>query len=395
MLGFTERVAGKTALDMDAASPARFNIQNADHSDMRTTMGGRERMTRMVERRDHDRIPRHDGYWPETIARWQKEGLVGDGTAALRRLQSDVTGICWSWPVPFPGREEVLSEDAETRVVRDSQGKTERHWKNKWGTPEHIAFGCDGRGKWEDQYKPALLATKLSPKIDLLGNAKSFAEGRATGRFCCLQGIEAFEGMRQLVGDEILLPSMLEEPEWVRDMAKTYTDLILRDFQAVHDAGARADAVWVFGDVGYNHGTFFSPKAYRALIWPEHKRMVDWAHAHGMKFIYHTDGDVRAFLDLFVEAGFDCIQPMEAKAGMDVRQLAPKYGRQLSFFGNIDMTVAIRGDQDELENEVCTKLAAGMACRGYAYHSDHSVPPQVSWETYEFLIALLDRHGNY
>ena len=221
-------------------------------------MTGRDRMTRMLERRDHDRIPRHDGYWPETIARWNREGFAGDRAGALQLLQNDVTGICWSWPVPFPGREEILSEDTETKVVRGSMGKTERVWKNKWGTPEHIAFDCDSREKWERQYKPALLATKLSPTIDPPDNCKRFIAERATGKFCCLQGVEAFESMRQLVGDEIVLMAMAEDPDWVRDMAHTYTDLILRDFQAVADGGAHADAVWVFGDVGYNHGTFFS-----------------------------------------------------------------------------------------------------------------------------------------
>jgi uroporphyrinogen decarboxylase len=189
--------------------------------------------------------------------------------------------------------------------------------------------------------------------------------------------------------------AMVEDPEWVRDMSVTYTDLILRDFQEALDSGMKTDAVWVFGDVGYNHGTFFSPSMYRELIWPDHKRMRDWAHERGMKFIYHTDGDVRAFLDLFCEAGFDCIQPMEAKAGMDVRELAPKYGKRLSFFGNIDMTVAITGDREKIEHEVRSKLAAGMANRGYLYHSDHTVPPQVSWKTYQFIIQLLDKYGNY
>ena len=358
-------------------------------------MTGQERMTRMLERRDHDRIPRHDGYWPETIDRWRKEGFDGDWDGALRLLQSDVTNVCWSWPEPFPGREEILSENEETKVVRGSNGNVSRVWKNKWGTPEHISFGCDSRGKWESEYKPALLSTKLSPTIDLPQNLKTFADSRGSGKFCNLTGIEAFEGMRQLVGDEILLVAMMDEPEWVLDLAQTYTDLILRDFQAAYDAGARADGVWVFGDVGYNHGTFFSPATYRELIWPQHKRMVEWTHARGMKFIYHTDGDVRTFLDMFVEAGFDCIQPMEAKANMDVREIAPRYGERLSFFGNIDMTVAIRGDRDELEHEIRSKLAAGMASRGYAYHSDHSVPPQVSWRTYLWIIELLERHGNY
>ena len=33
-----------------------------------------------------------------------------------------------------------------------------------------------------------------------------------------------------------------------------------------------------------------------------------------MKFIYHTDGNVNAVLPLYLEAGFDCLQPLEAKA---------------------------------------------------------------------------------
>lgn len=357
------------------------------------SLTSRERFLRMLERRDHDRIPRHDGYWPETIERWQGEGLDGDTGTVLRTLRADVGGVCWSWPVPFPGRHEVLSDDGRTKVVRGSQGKVERTWKNKWGTPEHIEFGCDSREKWESEYKPALLKAGHSVKRD--DALKAAAESRKEEKFSCLQGIESFEGIRQLIGDAVVLPAMAEDPDWVLDMSKTYTDLILRDFQSVLDAGGEADAVWVFGDVGYKSGPFFSPTMYRELIWPDHKRMRDWAHARGMKFIYHTDGDVRKFLDLFVEAGFDCIQPMEAKAHMDVRELAPKYGKRLSFFGNIDMTVAITGDRERIEHEVKSKLAAGMANKGYAYYSDHSVPPQVSWETYKFIIELLDRYGNY
>jgi uroporphyrinogen-III decarboxylase len=134
---------------------------------------------------------------------------------------------------------------------------------------------------------------------------------------------------------------------------------------------------------------------YRELIWPQHRRMCDWAHQRGMKFIYHTDGDVRAFLDMFVEGGWDCIQPIEAKAGMDIRQLVPRYGRRLSFFGNVDMTVALTNDLDLVAEEVRRKLEAGMAGRGYIYHSDHSVPPQVSWKTYCSIVQLVERYGNY
>ena len=48
-----------------------------------TTLTSRERVNRMMERRDQDRIPRHESFWPETITRWAGEGLVGGAEAVL------------------------------------------------------------------------------------------------------------------------------------------------------------------------------------------------------------------------------------------------------------------------------------------------------------------------
>jgi uroporphyrinogen decarboxylase len=114
-----------------------------------------------------------------------------------------------------------------------------------------------------------------------------------------------------------------------------------------------------------------------------------------MKFIYHTDGDVNGVMDLYREAGFDCLQPLECKARMDIRNLVPKYGDEMTFFGNIDVMAMIGNDLGEIEAEVVSKFAAGKEKKGYIYHSDHSIPPQVSWQTYQSLIEMVQKHGNY
>ena len=80
---------------------------------------------------------------------------------------------------------------------------------------------------------------------------------------------------------------------------------------------------------------------------------------------------------------------------MDVRELCPRFGDRLAFFGNIDVMVLLTNDLEAIEEEIRSKLTACKDCRGYAYHSDHSVPPQVSWETYRELIRLVDRYGRY
>jgi hypothetical protein len=39
--------------------------------------------------------------------------------------------------------------------------------------------------------------------------------------------------------------------------------------------------------------------------------------------------------------------------------------------------------------------AAADAGRGYIYHSDHPVPCTVSWQTYQFVMEMVDRYGKY
>ena len=108
-------------------------------------MDGRERVSRMLERRDQDRVPRHDAFWPETVRRWMGEGLAASTeedarAAALELLESDFQRLCWYWPHPFPDRQDVVTEDAETRTVIGPSGTIERWWKHKSGTPQHIGW---------------------------------------------------------------------------------------------------------------------------------------------------------------------------------------------------------------------------------------------------------------
>jgi uroporphyrinogen decarboxylase len=293
----------------------------------------------------------------------------------------------------FPGEVRTVREDEQTRVVRDAQGKLVRYWKHRSGTPEHLGFECDSREKWETVFKPRLLDTGL--QIDPAGVVRAYKRGREKGRWCHLTGVESFEETRSLMGDEISLLAMAEDPEWIIDVSRTFTDQVLRNLDAAMATGIQPDGLWIYGDMAFKTATMCSPAMYKELIWPDHKRMAQWAHAHRMKFIYHTDGDINGVMQLYIDAGFDCIQPLEAKASMDVRKLCPRYGEKLAFFGNIDVMKMATNDIALIEEEMRTKLAAGKATRGYVYHSDHSVPPSVSWGTYQQIIELVNKYGNY
>ena len=293
----------------------------------------------------------------------------------------------------FPGQSQTVSEDHETRTTINEWGETVRYWKNRSGTPEHIGWGCDTREAWETRYKPAYEALDVGSDVDDIVGA--YKAGRDADKWCFLTALESFESTRHLMGDVGSMIGMVEDPEWVIDVTRVYTDAVIRGLDKIMATGVEPDGLWIYGDMAYKNATMCSPQMYRDTIWPDHKRLADWGHVHGLKVIYHTDGNVNGVIDLYLEAGFDCLQPLEAKAGMDVRSLCPTYGDRLAFFGNIDVMVMGSNDRQAVEHEVRTKLEAGMATRGYAYHSDHSVPPTVSWDTYCYIIELLDRYGNY
>jgi uroporphyrinogen decarboxylase len=46
-----------------------------------------------------------------------------------------------------------------------------------------------------------------------------------------------------------------------------------------------------------------------------------------------------------------------------------------------------------LEAEVRSKLEAVMPGGGYIYHSDHSIPSDVCFEDYNFMMELIEQHG--
>lgn len=359
----------------------------------KAVLTSRERVRRMFARQDQDRVPRYDSYWPDTLARWQRENQIAGEAAVFDVLACDFHSAGVAWPAPFPGQRQVLQENGETVVFRDEWGATLRQWRSKDGTPEHLGFDCDTREKWEACYKPALLNSGV--QVDLGAIKEQAAVGRKKGRWCLWHCADSFEATRKLMGDAIVLAAMASDPEWVQDVSRTYTDCLLREFEAIWSLGLDFDGVFMWGDMAYNRSTVCSPRMYRSLIWPDHRRVAEWIHARGMQLIYHTDGNVNGVIDLYIEAGINCLQPLEAKASMDLRQIAPKYGDRMAFMGNVNVLAMLDNDREKIEAEVVSKLAAGKATRGYVYHSDHSIPPQVSWDSYKFVVDLLNRYGRY
>jgi uroporphyrinogen decarboxylase len=114
-----------------------------------------------------------------------------------------------------------------------------------------------------------------------------------------------------------------------------------------------------------------------------------------MPVILHCCGRVRDLIPYFIEEGIDCLQPLEVKSGMDLIELKEEFGGEISFMGGIDVRLMALDNPKPLEREIREKLTAAKEDGGYIYHSDHSVPNNVSFQQYKRVIELVKKYGRY
>lgn len=361
-------------------------------------MNSRERITAILHRELPDQMGLFDHFWPETLSQyWPEQGFPA-GADPHRFFDHDIQPFGGPDTAIWPGRYEPIEETDEWRVVKDGMGASLKLWKNKSGTPEHIDFELTTPAKWHEakisllEYDPRRLGTP-EQQAEI---RRKLEETQAAGKFVTLHHLYIFEFMRAAIGDVHFLPALLREPAWIRDFCQTWLDFLRTHLDAWFREIGRPDAGFFYDDIGYTNGLFCSPRTLRELILPFWKELVGFYHDHGLPVIMHTCGDVRKALPTLIEAGIDCLQPMEAKAGMDVVELAKEYGDQLSFMGNINVVPWSTNDPEAIRSEIEPKLRAMRAMRQpYVFHSDHSIPPTITLESYRLGLEIFRENCRY
>ncbi len=352
-------------------------------------MTSRERISMVLSHEEPDRVPIHDSPWGHTVARWHKEGLPEDQSPG-QYFGYEMTNQGANLTLQLP--EETIEETDTYRVFKDANGAVRRKFKDHESTPECIDFTITSREIWEE-YKPRMAwnDTRVDWENALAAN-RALRQG---DKFVCYGAAFGYDKMQGFVGSARLLMAMVEEPDWVKDMFDTAVDLLIAACEEMLARGCEFDGAFVYDDMGYRNAALFSPAAYRELEFPSQKRMCDYFKTKGLPVILHTCGCVREFMPMLVEAGFSCIQPLEVKAGMDLVELKENFGGQVAFMGGIDVRAMADADPAVIEEEVRTKIPIAKKGGGYIYHSDHSVPSNVSFEQYCRTMDLVHKYGGY
>ncbi len=355
---------------------------------------GIERIGNILGRKPVDRIGLFEHFWGDTLAVWQEKGRISEDEDLALHFGFDMFQCS---PFNMVARldfvPEVVEETAETILTRDGNGAMLRRHKLHNATPEHVDFAVKGRRTWEEFARPFLQPERRRINFEAYRQAR--AAGRQSERFFCWSGVNVFELMHPVCGHEYMLMGMALDPDWVKDMAAVYADLTIALMEILFEAEGRPDGIWFYEDMGFRQRPFMSPDMYREIVQPAHKKTIAYAHSLDLPVIMHSCGFVEPLLPGMVEAGIDCLQVIEVKAGMDLLRIKHNFGDKIALCGGMDARNLVANDREAIGRELQEKIPVAKADYGYILHSDHSIPTTTEYETYRFFVDEGLRLGRY
>ena len=121
-------------------------------------------------------------------------------------------------------------------------------------------------------------------------------------------------------------------------------------------------------------GPLFSPQVFRKHVVPYLTEVAARVHRYDKKFILHVCGAVRPLLPMIIDAGVDMLEPIQIRAaGMDPAGLKRDFGRDLCFYGGLDLqSVLCRGTPAQVAAEARRLIDTLGEGGGYVFGPGHT-----------------------
>ena len=93
------------------------------------------------------------------------------------------------------------------------------------------------------------------------------------------------------------------------------------------------DFVIMGDDMGFKGHGYMSPSDFKELAFPYYRRIVD---SIPVPVFWHSEGYIRNYIPIAIEAGIKGIHGMEPGAGMNMGEIKKEFGKDLVLLGNVD-----------------------------------------------------------
>ena len=195
-------------------------------------------------------------------------------------------------------------------------------------------------------------------------------------------------------GLDLFAYAYAENPELVSEWLEA---LNWAEIQHVHEwADPKLSPVaLVYSDIAGTTELMFSPTFLRTEFFPRLTKLVAAWHEHGIKVIYHSDGNLWAVLDDFRNAGIDGINPLEPLSTMyagDVHKAYPQW----VLMGGIDVSQLLPfGTEAEVRSTVRKTIADAGATGRLWIGSSTEIHPAAKLENVLAMWNEIEQCGYY
>jgi len=362
-------------------------------------MNGRERILTALDVRQPDRVP----VWIHAINEMAIANVgrllgpdVPDAKAVNLMSQQEMFGLL---EVLLMIHEQLEIDGFTALGLSELAGVEnidETRYRDQWGTvwaksPHGMAYMVEG-----PLADPGDLAAYQRPSV---GPAELFMVQMAQQRFAGEKAIfflmrGTFVRSWRLRSMQPLLMDMHDNPAFVHQLAQMVTDYNLELCELL--AGAGVDVLIVEDDIAGNDSTLVSPRHFQEFIAPYNQRVLDLAHAKGLKVVRHSDGYLWPILDHLLEMGYDGLNPLEPQASMDLKTIKDYCGDRICLLGNIDCgDLLCSGSEEAVRAAVIQAIADAAHGGGYVLCSSNSIHPGVDPENFLTMIKTAKQHGLY
>lgn len=353
-------------------------------------MNALERVMAAIDFHRPDRLPRWDAFdiFGDFPRRWRAAKNRPDDADILQYYGIDIEIVsCDEGPLYRTASEVERHDDAV--IVRDGWGRVSRQ------RPGHAYFMETLQSAIEEPADLDGLAFD-DPLDDRRYQAAETqcAAARAAGRvpFAKIGGLYCrTQFMRR---EDRLLMDMVSDEGFTHELFTRMADHYTRiGLEVLRRLDAWETGLWFYDDCANLRSSMFSPALWERYLAPLYARMIATFRAAGCRHCWlHSDGNIGSLIPLMLDVGFEGFNPLEPRAGLDLFALRETYGQKIVFFGGVCNSVVLpSGDQARIEAHVRPLLELGRD--GGLIIGTHSIGDDISVETYDYYISLLDRYA--
>jgi uroporphyrinogen-III decarboxylase len=277
---------------------------------------------------------------------------------------------------------QLLEETDEFIISRDHYGRTVKMPKGK----ATIALPLDYPVSNMDDWRLVEHWYEFSEERFAAGWEEAARRHREQGRVVTVGIPGGFDQPRQLMGEEGLCLAYYEQPELVHAMLTRMRDTAFQVLERVSSV-VQIDMLSVHEDMAGKSGSLAGPAQIREFVAPYYRHIWDMLQDRGARlFDQDSDGDMNSVIPAFLDAGINCMHPMEPASNMDVVQVREQYGDRLAFYGGLDKHV-IRRSREEIDAELEYKIPPMVRSGGCVLALDHRIPNGTPLDNYRYYVG--------